>query len=227
MRAIIIAAGEATRWNNYLGIPKHMAPVDGEPIIYRTVRLLLERGIKDIVVVGPPDDDRYKIPGSTLYLAKKNPAYGDADKFLSSKEMWSTDDRTVVFWGDCFLTENAMDKIVGDDRRIWNIFFRFNRSSFTGCPYGEIFAHSFFPEHQQEHLEKLYYIADLYSKKVLTRCGGWEHYRAMHGAVDKQIGYHKKFSAGVEIHDFSDDFDSALDYDRFIKAWEKAKTKKP
>ena len=68
--AIIIAAGEATRWGDYLGTPKHLVKVDDEPIIYRSVRLLLKNGITDINVVGP-DDDRYRIEGSNLYTSKK------------------------------------------------------------------------------------------------------------------------------------------------------------
>ena len=38
--ALRIADGDGTRWGNYLGVPKHLAPVDGVPILYRTVRLL-------------------------------------------------------------------------------------------------------------------------------------------------------------------------------------------
>ena len=34
-RAIIIAAGEEARWDNFSGVHKHMIEVDGEPIIHR------------------------------------------------------------------------------------------------------------------------------------------------------------------------------------------------
>ena len=34
-----MADGEGKRWGNYLGIPKHLIEIDGEPIIKRTVRL--------------------------------------------------------------------------------------------------------------------------------------------------------------------------------------------
>jgi choline kinase len=89
MRAIIIAAGEATRWGNYLGVPKHLIPIDGEPIAKRTIRLLKDRGVSDIFLVGL-DSDLYRLTGSKFYLAKKNPEYAGADKFLSSKELWDT-----------------------------------------------------------------------------------------------------------------------------------------
>ena len=71
IRAIIIAAGEASRWGNYKGIPKHLIEIDNEPILYRTVRLLKENDLDNIYIVAP-DDDRYKVPGSKLYIPKKN-----------------------------------------------------------------------------------------------------------------------------------------------------------
>lgn len=225
IRAIIIAAGEATRWGNHLGIPKHFAPIDGEPILLRTVRLIQERGVTDIWIVGP-DDDRYRIAGTSLYVPTKNPKNNDADKFLNSRELWSDERRTIVFWGDCYLTDHAVDTILGDNRRQWNIFFRFGPSEITKCRWGEIFAHSFFPEHQQQHLEKLEYIAELANQGVLRRCGGWEHYRAMHLVVGRDINKHIRFSVGVDIDDFSDDFDYPQDYERFLAAWESAKQQK-
>lgn len=82
-RAIIIAAGDGTRWGNYLDRPKHFIEIDGETILHRTVRLLNENGITDVHVVGGRDP-RYLIAGSELYLPNLNPDNGGADKFLST-----------------------------------------------------------------------------------------------------------------------------------------------
>src|SRR5690606_1796938 len=110
-RAIIIAAGKGSRWNNYNGIDKHFLEIDGEPIIHRTVRLLNENGVDDVYVVGK--DDRYKISGSQLYIPTLNPANYDADKFLSSKDLWLRDEgRTIVFYGDVYFTEMAIKTIL-------------------------------------------------------------------------------------------------------------------
>ena len=62
-RAIFICAGEATRWDSYLGVEKHYAPIEGEPIIERAVRLFKAEGIKDIFVVSRD----YCIEGVTNY----------------------------------------------------------------------------------------------------------------------------------------------------------------
>lgn len=42
MKYIIMADGKGTRWNNFNNIPKHFIEIDGEKIIFRTVRLLNE-----------------------------------------------------------------------------------------------------------------------------------------------------------------------------------------
>jgi len=60
-RIVIMAAGLCKRWKNYLGIPKQFAPVNGEPIIKRTIlyRLAPKR---------TPQDQATKC-GNTYYLA--------------------------------------------------------------------------------------------------------------------------------------------------------------
>jgi len=57
MYFIIMADGDGKRWNNYLGIPKHLVEINGEPIIKRTVRLLKENGVNNIIITSR--DERY------------------------------------------------------------------------------------------------------------------------------------------------------------------------
>lgn len=216
--AVIIAAGQASRWGGYLGIPKHLIEIDGEPIIYRTVRLLLERGISEIYVVGPADDPRYLIEGSQLYVPVKNLLHHDADKFLNSKPLWNQQGRTLVVYGDVYFTEEAMTKVTSFTGKDWTLFCRFGRSELTGTKWGECFVQSFYPLDLAEHERNLLYIADLKERKVINRCGGWEHYRAMNGLKESRVRQpHKKYSRYVEIDDWTDDFDRPDDYERFIK----------
>jgi len=218
MRAIIIAAGTATRWANYLDTPKHLISIDGEPILYRTVRQLIDRGVTDIHVVGPVDE-RYKIDQCSLYVPVKNPDVHDADKFLNSEPLWNSDGRTVVFYGDVFFTDDAMDTIVYNEEVSWLLFCRFNGSAFTGSKYGECFAQSFYPEHIDEHRKNLYRIADLIKKRLIKRCGGWEHYRAMNNVPDLEVRIHKKYDRYVVIDDWTEDFDYPNDYNMWIERW--------
>ena len=219
MRAIIIAAGEASRWGNYKGTPKHLIEIDNEPILYRTVRLLKENNIDDIYIVGP-DDDRYRVSGSELYIPKKNKDHVDADKFLNSEALWNTDGRTVVFYGDVYFTSEAMRMIVGHKEKDWILFCRFNASELTGTPWGECFAQSFYPKDINRHKSNLLLIAEEYKKGEIDRCGGWEHYRAMCNAPLGR-NHHKNYGCSIEINDWTDDFDYPKDFKRFVKAWNK------
>ena len=74
MRILILAAGDGTRWNNYRGVPKHLAPLCGEPILHRTVRMITERRPDaDVrVIVRDMSDRRYLVAGSKRAKAKLN-----------------------------------------------------------------------------------------------------------------------------------------------------------
>lgn len=218
MRVIIICAGDGTRWGDYLGVPKHLAEVDGEPILHRTVRLFSKEDTEIYVV--SKDDDRYKVDGSTQYIPTFNLDNFDADKFLNSKELWSEDDRTVVVYGDVYFTEEAVKKILSWESREWTLFARPFGSSITGTPYGECFAQSFYPESIAEHTAALRRIVSLYEKGILPRCGGWEHYRAILRLPGEVMHRHLVGEKLQVIDDLTDDVDYSEDYLRLIKAKE-------
>lgn len=210
MRAILLADGDGTRWRNHLGAPKHFAPVDGEGILPRAVRLLRERGVDDVWIVGP-DEDRYRL--ANLFIPVKNPSAGDADKFLNSAHMWHPYDRTVVLYGDVYFTDAAMDTIVGYAEREWRLFCRFGGSAYTGCLWGECFAQSFWPEHHAEHRAALDRVVALAAAGQTRRSGGWEHYRVLNGG-DPLV--HADLGRAIEIDDWTEDFDWPADYDLFM-----------
>ncbi len=218
-KAIIICAGEATRWGDYLGTKKHLIEIEGERLLNRTVRLLKERGVEEIYIVVKEITDAYHVEGATQWKANLNPdANVDADKFLSSQELWNDDGRTLVFYGDCYFTDEAMDTIVNFTSREWTLFCRPNASKVTGTPWGECFAQSFYTDDIPRHRAALLRIARLYKDGVITRCGGWEHYRAILGRPDARIRRpHVMGSNYVEIDDWTDDFDYPKDYDSWIE----------
>jgi MobA-like NTP transferase domain len=209
---IIIAAGEGARWNNYLGKGKHFIEIDGETIIARTVRLA-ERFSSRIYVVGNSSD--LQVKGSTWFRPQLNPLNYEADKFLSSAPLWNREGRTVVFYGDVYFSENAMQRIMKFQPKEWALFARFGTSKLTGKLYGECFAHSFYSEHIPEHAAALQNIISAYLRGEIKRCGGWEHYRAMEQLPLKR---HQRKDRFVEIDDWTEDFDLPLDYDRWLAA---------
>ena len=213
-RAIIIAAGKETRWDNYLGINKHFIEIDGEKILHRTVRLLNEAGIDDVWVVGK--DEQYDIHGSKLFIPKFTPEYHDADKFLSSSSLWLDNGKTHVIYGDCYFTKEAIDEILDWDIEGWFLFGRGFVSRLTGnC--GECFAQTFFPGQVAEHVRALYKLIDYYNSGRLGRIGGWEHYRIMIDLPEEII--HKQLIGDrfVNIDDWTDDFDTPEFYEIYRK----------
>jgi len=205
-KCIIIAAGEATRWKNHLGVPKHLVPINGTPILERTVKLINHYPDVEVYVVAKDDDERYKIEGSTYYEAKLNPANNDADKFLSSEELWNPDGRTIVFYGDTYFTRNAMKTIMTFESQEWTLF-----SSKDEC-----FAQSFYPEDIPKHRDALHKIRDAAKAGGLWRCGGWEHYRAY---CHEPLQVHKFYGHNVQIDDLTDDFDYPDDYELFMERY--------
>lgn len=221
-RIIIICAGEATRWKSHLGVPKHLIPIAGEPLLHRTVRLLRNLGVKDIQIVSK-DDPRYKIPGSNQFVPVLNPKENaDADKFLSSRELWNDKGRTIVLYGDVFFSLEAMTAIIRSEETDWTLFCRPEASRITGHKWGECFAISFYPESHDEMTVQLRRTATLWKTGKISRCGGWELYRAMTGRPDDKIRHpHTMTTNFIKIDDFTEDFDSPEDYELWIARYKR------
>jgi hypothetical protein len=137
-KVLIIAAGDGSRWGNYLGVPKHLVNIEGEILLNRTCRQFL-RYSSDVVVVGP--DDRYSVQGTKLFIPDMSERR-ELDKFASSMSEWNEQGKTILVYGDVYFTDEAVEAIVshvGD----WRYFCRSKASSITGKNCKEIFAISF------------------------------------------------------------------------------------
>lgn len=217
-RIVIIAAGDATRWGNYLGVNKHYAKIAGEPIIERTVRLLLDRGLTDVWVVSKD----YQIAGVNNYHPKLNPKNHDADKFLSSKDLWHPKKRTIVVYGDVYFTESAIDQILNNDNDLYRLYCRPKANRRFKYPYGECFAISFHPQDHKLLLYNLKRLVHLYRADVIKRIGGWELTRLMADVPIGQIHTHKYWLVNYYvIDDETNDIDYPSDYENVKKAVEK------
>jgi Predicted sugar nucleotidyltransferases len=211
---IVICAGEAQRWGDYLNTPKHLIAPEGERLIDRTTRLFRAAGAERVYVVSKPGDMRYETPYGERVDAKLNPRNGDADKFLSSRHLWSTTGRTVVVYGDVWFDPEAVEKIMAD-RDDWTLYCRPGPSQVTGATSGECFAVGFHPRHHAEYAAALNRVAALWRDGKLKRCGGWETYRAMCGA--ENLRKHRMYNRFVEIGGWVEDFDKPADYDKWIE----------
>lgn len=220
-RAIIIAAGDGTRWGNYLGTPKHLAWLCGERILHRAVRLARQYTNDVRVVVADPADTRYHAPGAQIEPARLNPANGDADKFLSSRHLWAKDTRTVILYGDVWFSDDAMRQIMSTRpyKDGWHAFVRFDPSKITGREWGENFAHAIDPQAHNAYEANLHRLVQLQQAGQLHRSGGWEQYRAMAGAADDELTKHRNLGHATVIDDWTDDFDFPGDWEMWCWQW--------
>ena len=111
MKYIILCGGTYEDWE----YPKHMAVVNGEPIVARTIRLLRENGIEDIGI--STNDDAFAGFGVTLY--KHNNPYtlpkdADADTPWLDAFYPMTEPVCYIF-GDVVFSPKAIKTIVETD----------------------------------------------------------------------------------------------------------------
>jgi glucose-1-phosphate thymidylyltransferase len=115
MKGIILAAGKGTRmYPMTLPVCKPLIPVYDKPLIYYPLAVLMQAGIRDILIIVPPDEMYSFIKlfgdGSDLGL---NITYriqkvqrGIADAFIIGKSFIGDDDVCLIlgdniFYGDC------------------------------------------------------------------------------------------------------------------------------
>lgn len=204
--AIVIAAGKATRWGDYLDTPKHLIEIDGESILNRTTRLLKKRAKQVWAVV--PNDGRYRQHSANSLTVE--PKDADADKFYSSRRLWNGN--TAIVYGDCYLTDAAVEAIMApvDD---WVMYCRPGASDITGCPYGECFALSV-PAHQLDWVaDRVVWLAGMQALGETWRSGGWELYRALTG---QPLDRHAMTTNYAVIDDWTEDFDHPADYEMWM-----------
>lgn len=189
---IIMCAGKGTRWNNYLGVPKHLIEINGETLLGRTTRLLKENGIKDYIIT--TSDTRYKKYGETMPQSFND---CEIDRFepINGKEI-------VYLYGDVYYSEDAIKTIINTPTD--NILF------FGSCV--EVFAvkiknKKLFYEHKDK-------VKRLYLKKEINRCIGWEIYRSLNNIPFNE---HIIKDMYIKIEDETDDIDYPQDYENFIK----------
>lgn len=214
-RFLVLAQGSGERWVKRdgslpLGTPKHLIEgEEGEPVLHRTVRLLRERGARDVVIVGP-SDSRYQVDGAHLVtLDNPHPTGTSMDKLFATKALWGAG-RTTILWGDVFYTPHCMDVITTIDSPEPHLVRRPGPSNFTGARWDESFAYSFLPEHHERILE----LAALINRRVptnkihmFTLLAAWNGSR-----LPPNVREVAQQPNQTHVDDFSDDFDRWSEY---------------
>lgn len=207
-RVIIAATDNDARWSNYRDTPKHLVKIEKEVLLERTCKQFLKY-TDDVRVVGL--DERYKVEGTSLYVVRtQNTHWGDVSKFLSSQNLWNTQGRTVIVFGDVYFTNDAVKKIMSDKSE-FKFFLRKGPSSVSGARWKEIFAFSFNHSAINHVVRKLMLII---SRGQVSRQAGWSLYAELVGPYPAGDMFNN--SHYVEIDDWTEDFDFPED----LEIWE-------
>lgn len=209
MRVIIAAAGEGKRWNNFLGIPKHLITIDNETLINRIYRQFRDF-TDDIVILSA--DERYRV-GDAILEAPLQGNWLDFGKIYSSHHLWS-DQRTIIVFGDVYFTDEAVKKIVSNQDQ-YKFFMRKGPSKYTGKGHKEIFAFAFsggMNEKIKQHIQELV-------NKKQGGAGAWRIYLHIHNIKHPRDYFNS--DGYIEINDWTDDFD----YPEDLLKWQKMRLK--
>ena len=211
LRVIIACAGEAKRWAEHLGVPKHLAATaDGEVLLERTISQAL--ALSSDVHVTTPDDDRYADhidPRATRHVCEPAAAGGE---YSSTRHLWSDTGRTVLLLGDVYFTDRCIATIGAGSPTAYRVFGRYRASKLTGTPYGEIFAASWGAERLPVMDLHLTAVEQLRRTGVSNRPPGWLLLRLWQGTP---VGKHVvQRPIWVEVDDWTDDLDVPADYQR-------------
>jgi UDP-N-acetylglucosamine diphosphorylase / glucose-1-phosphate thymidylyltransferase / UDP-N-acetylgalactosamine diphosphorylase / glucosamine-1-phosphate N-acetyltransferase / galactosamine-1-phosphate N-acetyltransferase len=120
LKAAILAAGRGERlWPLAEKNPKHLLPVGGEPLLQRTVRTLVQAGVREIVMVVQFEAEKIKSFfkdgrqfGCEISYVKQKRLGGTADAVKTSENELRGEGRFLIVYGDNYYDQKALDKFV-------------------------------------------------------------------------------------------------------------------
>lgn len=194
MKYVVMADGKGTRWNNYMNVPKHLAKVEGETIIGRTVRLLNEFDDNAEVII-TSHDPRYEFEGATRYEPINNVL--EIDRFTYEL----IEDNTCFLYGDTYYTEDAIKNIINAETD--ELLFFGNSKSIVAV---KVANSSIF----RDNIDK---VRNLYLEGKINNCKGWQVYQSY-----MNLDYDKKEIADkfVVLDSKTIDYNTPEEYERSL-----------
>lgn len=166
MRVVIMADGKGTRWKKYLGVPKHLAMIDGEKLIGRTIRLLRKLDSNnELEIIVTSHDKRYEFEGSRRYEPINNNL--EIDRF--TEEL--IEDNMCFLYGDTYYTASTLNTIL--KKSTCNVDFFGNSKSIVGI---KIKDSDMFKKHVSR-------VKNMYLEGKIEKCIGWQVYQSFTGQV--------------------------------------------
>lgn len=111
MKYIIMCGGKYRQWDT----PRHLTPIDGEPLIARTIRQLRENGVEDIAISSDnPVFEQFGVPVLRHENSYDTRGYNDSSGYWCDA-FYPTEEPTCYIFGDVIFTPEAIRKIVETD----------------------------------------------------------------------------------------------------------------
>lgn len=121
MKGIILAAGKGTRlYPMTKPVCKPLLPVYDKPLIYYSIAVLMEAGIRDIMIIIPPDEEQTfrKLLGDgsafgvQITYAVQYVARGIADAFLVAEDFVQGDCACLILGDNIFYAKDLHEKLM-------------------------------------------------------------------------------------------------------------------
>lgn len=206
MKYIIMCGGKYRKWES----PRHLMPINGEPLIARTIRLLKENGVTDIAISSDnPVFEQFGLP-----ILKHENSY-DAKEYNDFTGYWCdafypTEEPTCYIFGDVIFSPEAIHTIVRVKTRTIEMFA-------SAPPFGDGYVKKFAepfalkvqdPDMLKNAIERLKRLDSmgLFNRKPIM----WELWQVIKNTPLNEIDY----SNYTVINDYTCDIDDPEDVKR-------------
>ena len=190
------------------GIPRQLIEINGEKLIERTIRLLKENGVKDIIVTAK--DKRFDNLGVEKYVPINNTYDYKTEKgyFLDMFPVELMNEPVCFIWGDVYFSEKAIKTIVETETNSTLFFCSYENKCINYIKkWDEPFAYKVVDiELFKKHIK---IVKKLYDEKVTWRHPiVWELYRSINGL---DVNTHNLTENYKVINDITCDIDDMED----------------
>ena len=209
-KIVILAGGDSERF----GGPKHLSEILGEPLLKRTLRLLIELCSHEITVVTPPNLlAAYSVIENEqiTYLERSGPCL---QKLVQIEPLLVGADHYSVLLGDVFFTRQALNSIIANDSKEVVFYCRYGPSLVSERNWGEIFGLSFSNSLKDELIEAARMAHAFFRHGLVSRDAIWEVAKLYGGVPINLLQTHPKLESYFEINDHTDDVDYPEDVAR-------------
>lgn len=193
--------------------PRQLLEVNGEKLISRTIRLLKENGVNDILIIAK--DKRFYDLGVPVH----EPLHNTYD-YITRKGYWMDafpieimNEPMCFIWGDVYFSENAIKTIVENETNTALFFCVFeNHTTKYIKQWDEPLAYKV--QDMEMFKAGIEETKRLYDEKVTWRNPiVWELYRVLHG---QNVNVHQMTTDYIAINDETTDIDSHEDIELLL-----------